>query len=140
MGKSIVIAQTFKSSCDDVCDDWLPMAGDEDETDWVGERTGNCSDNIGSHLRDINLGQLHTEHEIDTNSMKIRCCFPKTMMSTRCHDYDKVAELGQWSDNVQGYCDMKAGGNLQSLLLSQEQIAGGTAEVNGLMIRCCYPF
>jgi hypothetical protein len=133
-------ATTGQCTYEEVCDGQLSMAGEDGEEDWIGERSANCSDNLGSHMRDISLSQMRTNSGIDTNGMKIKCCAPKTDISVRCFNYQEIAQPNDWQGDVQAYCNMRAGGYLQGLLLSQMRISASSTEVNGLVIRCCYPY
>jgi hypothetical protein len=140
------VSMTFnenKGTCEhsEVCDEWLDFAElPEGGATWEGERTGFCTDNVGSHVRDIKIAQAEGDIKVENSGMAVKCCFPKTMMSLRCFDFEEVAEYSAWDGDRNGQCDMKFGGQLQGLILSQGQVPPVGGETNGLMIRCCYPY
>lgn len=119
------------------CMDLNEVADKEEE--WSGEVSDKCDDNLGSHLRDIILTQAQIGPNLESNGMITKCCFPRTMYAIKCLDFETTAEAAAWIGNRDAFCNLEKEGQLTGVLFSQLQLATGT-EVNGLMIRCCYPF
>lgn len=121
------------------CMEWTELASADDE--WTGEAGDKCWDNYGSHLRELTLTQGRPEQgvNLESNGMLARCCFPRNMMSVQCYDFETAAEPQAWEGNKEAFCNLQADGLLSGVIFSQKQTEVGS-EVNGLMIRCCYPW